>query len=233
MTATTDTTKEQPEAKPGFGERTKQIRTPENRAKILELFSEGKTWPEVSEITGISEKAIRGWFAFDATFQDDYLEAKARDVDFRLDEIDALGNEAMVVRTYPDWVYNQDGTVAMDGDGQPIPHPKAGEPLPTERDKAQRIRAAMEAKKLALEKRSPKKYGNLLKLADAEGEPLKLFVTDYSKLMGPDDQPIDGGELSAETLEAISTPMIHDANSGSYVHPDELGDDDGPGSEEA
>lgn len=180
----------------GFNARTKEIRTPENRAEILRLFACGLRWEDVERATGINASSIRNWMEFDPTFQDDYLKAKARAADFHIDQIESLAEEAMVVRTFP-LIWPEGARDAEGNDISGQPHPRAGEPLPAEKDKAQRIRAAMEGRKIALEKRAPKKYGNLLKIADADGEALKVFVPNFANagILGPDGRPVDGGAL--------------------------------------
>ena len=54
------------------------------------------------------------------------------------------------------------------------------------------------------EKRKPKTYGNLLKLADAQGEKLTVQVAHYGTLMQP---PEEGGVPEAQYDEPVVMPM--------------------------
>jgi len=181
------------------------LRTPENAELLLIEFACGGTWKTVAQKLACTEPAIKKWFMADPELHQRYIMAKELSTHWSLDEIEELGREAMTVNVYPEYYTNPDGTPMVDDEGQPVPHPKAGEPLPTEKDKSQRIRAAMEAKKIAIEKRAPKQFGNLLKLADADGNAFQVVLPDYAH-----QELIQGPVVDAEATEVEATEVTPD-----------------------
>lgn len=177
------------------------LRTDENRQQILIDFACGLSWAKVSKKYGCSQEALRKWMLTDIPFREDYLKAKQFDAEFLLERIKELADAADELERYPDVLMTPDGAVVRDAEGEPAVHPKAGELLPGEREKHSRIRTQIEGLRIVLEKRMPRKYGQLVKLADADGEKLNVTVAQFGMVSPPSRNPMI--DVDADDLEVV------------------------------
>lgn len=151
------------------------LRTPENRENILIDFAVGMTWKMICAKYGCSQEGLRKWMLSDLDFRDAYLKSKEFAADFILERIEELAEAA--------------ATLERD---------KNGDILPGEKEKHSRYRTAIEGWKIALEKRAPKSYGQLLKLADADGNNLTIHAPVFREMQAA---PIDREAEDAEVVE--------------------------------
>lgn len=149
------------------------LRTPDNQRDIIIDFAIGRSWRQVAAKFKCDKEAIRKWMLADDNFKSQYLQAKDFATDFLSEKISEALESLDVIETYPDTLPSGE------------PHPKAGDPLPTERDKAQRVRAKVDGYKILMEKLAPKKYGNLLKIADSDGNNLNINIMQFEPVLPP------------------------------------------------
>lgn len=146
------------------------VRTPENRLAVLEMFASGATWRQVCSAIGCDIGTLRLWLIRDPEFMEDYRLSKEMAADFLLDEVQDIHRQ---LQDESEMTWREDPD--LEGGGEWV-HPSY------ERLKslATSQRTAMEALRMAIEKRAPKRYGQLVKLAGDADNPIQVVVTDYS-----------------------------------------------------
>ncbi len=176
----------------GPPEKGNELRTDRNKKKILKLFGTGKTWREVAAEMECDKSSIQAWMNSDTAFKQAYREAKEDSADYDLDEIRETG----LAMDQP----------LRDEDGGIIYNQNTGEPCFPDRDAATRARTKIEALKISTEKRSPKRFGALVKLASDEDMPLQIVVQSFAGKENLLDGPVEGGVLEAEYNEVDEEP---------------------------